>query len=142
MANNTLFILLFLGAVILGATGGYFVFLGIYQEQFAQQDRITLENFESAQVVLYGSITAVSDSSVTLLRDKTPFVLSVTENTFIFVPDKDAPAELIAAGRPAVKEGSVTEIPLNQTAEVVANYRDGKFEAVRIIVSPSLEGNL
>jgi hypothetical protein len=36
MANNAFLVLLVLGAVSIGALGGYFVFLGMHQEQFAQ----------------------------------------------------------------------------------------------------------
>lgn len=141
MTNNVFLILLLIGAVILGAIGGYFVFLGVYQEQFSQQDRITLENFESAQVVLYGTITEATDTTITIEREGTSFRIATTEDTFILVPDENAPAELVASGRPAVKEGTAEEIPLNQTAEIIANYRGGKFEAVRITVSLSLGGN-
>lgn len=146
MANNAFLIFLLIGAVVLGAILGYFAFLGMYQEQFAQQDRIILENFEAASVVLHGTIIEIGTEKIVLERNGMQFPLFVSDNTLFLVPDRgqkerlttEEKAQLAEVGRPIVKEGSLQDIVIKQTAEVVAQYLsdDGTFHASRIVVSP------
>jgi hypothetical protein len=145
MSNNTLLVLCIIGSVVVGAFIGYFAFLNIFQEQFAQQDRVTLGNFESASVTLYGTVVEIGERQIVLERNGVRFPVLVSNSTLILVPDKvqeerltpGEKVQLMEARRPIVKEGRLQDIVINQTAEVVAQYlsHDDTFQASRIVVS-------
>ncbi|MBI2123717.1 MAG: hypothetical protein HYU04_00485 [Candidatus Wildermuthbacteria bacterium] len=146
MSNNTLLVLCIIGSIVIGAFAGYFAFVQIFKEQFAQQDRVTLENFESASVVLRGTVVEIGDGRIVLERNDVRFPVLVSNDTLILVPDKaqeerltqEKKAQLMEAGRPIVKEGGLQDIAINQTAEVVAQYfpHDSTFQASRIVIPP------
>jgi hypothetical protein len=118
----------------------------MYGERFAQQDRLTLENFESASIVLHGTVVETGEKRVVFERNDVRFPIFVVAGTLILVPDKEREqalneeerARFVAAGRPIVHEGSIQDIAVGQTTEVAAQYiNDGTFQASRIIVLPS-----
>ena len=138
MTNSTFLILLLFGAVILGAIGGYFVFLGIYQEQFTYQDRITLENFETAIITLQGTVKNISSDTIEILRDKTNYLIHVSEDTlFLAIPELQDEALLALAQQgqgPSSEEINSSDLQKGMRVEVTSEFRESVFTAIRIIV--------
>ena len=145
MSNNKFIGLLLLGSVVLGALGGYFVFLGVYQEQFLQQEHITLENFDSANITLRGTIVETAENTVIIEREGLRFSIKVGENTLILVPDEaviqqfteEELAGRLPEERPQfIKEGTLRNLFLGTRAVVAASFEKGVFQAVSITVPP------
>lgn len=132
--NNTLLVLCIIGSAVVGSFIGYFAFVNIFQEQFQQQDRITLENFDSATVTLEGNVTDVQDDVVTIAKAGLNFPLRVTKDTVIFIPDtaEGFNEAVIKTGRVPFKEGLITDFSIGQTINAVVLWVDASFRAVSI----------
>lgn len=133
MKSNTFLILLILSSILVGIAGGYFVFLGIYHDQFQQAKRINLNNFDSATVILKGSIINTQNNVVTIAKGGINFPLQVTKDTAIFVPDTQGLSmAIIKTGRAPLKKGTIADFSLGQIASVVAVWNNSNFQAISI----------
>lgn len=122
----------------MGAFIGYFAFAQIFQEQFQQQDRLALSNFESATIILTGVVQEVNKDTVVIEREGIRFPIQVNEETGIFT-NKATLEELKAARQAGLlpQEKTIQDFAIGQVARVVATFSQDIFQAIDItIVSP------
>ena len=116
------------------------MFLNIHQERFAQQDRIALENFDSATVVLTGVIQSVEDNEIVLEREGVRFPVEMIEETIIFSPvtaGSESEEVLARTGRFPLQQMSFEDLAVGQIVRVVALFSNGGLQAIDItLISP------
>lgn len=124
MANNAFLVLLVLGAVSIGTLGGYFVFLGMYQEQFAHQDLLSVENFDSINVSFKGIVVSSSDKELIVQRGDRIVPIFLSPDAKILISDKSATAPV---------EGTWKDLVQGREVLVTATFGATVIQARRVI---------
>ncbi|TET75636.1 MAG: hypothetical protein E3J56_00160 [Candidatus Aminicenantes bacterium] len=126
--------------------GGILILIGLilnfnYWLQWVKPEEkiLNINNFEKANVTLIGKIDSVSEDSIVVDRKDRKFTFQIKEDILIFIPDEETESETLTDERALVKEGELKDLSANQKIEVIANFSNNVFQAIRITVLPSLE---
>jgi len=126
--------------------GGILILIGLilnfnYWLQWVKPEEkiLNINNFEKVNVTLIGKIDSVSEDSIVVDRKDRKFTFQTKEDILIFIPDEETESETLTDERALVKEGELKDLFANQKIEVIANFSNNVFQAIRITVLPSLE---
>ncbi len=126
--------------------GGILILIGLilnfnYWLQWMKSEEkiLNINNFEKVNVTLVGRVNSVSEDSIVVDRKDRKFTFQIKEDILIFVPDEETESKTLTDERSLIKEGELKDLSANQRIEVIANFSNNVFQAVRITVLPSLE---
>lgn len=126
--------------------GGILILIGLIlnfnywlQWMNSEEKILNINNFEKVNVTLVGMVNSVSEDSIVVDRKDRKFTFQIKEDILIFVPDEETESKTLTDERSLIKEGELKDLSANQRIEVIANFSNNVFQAVRITVLPSLE---